>query len=196
LAFVDTAVVLLAAGRGTRLGGNKLQADLGGTMLGLHAARTFAALDFGWRFAVVDVNNVGLNAGLEALGYRLLINTAPDRGLSHSLALGAEAAEASTAVAMLVGLADMPFVSALHIRTLCATFGQHGRKEIVASAHSGQPMPPVLFNQQVFADLRQHSGDQGARTLLAKAITVDAERQILADVDTPEMLHRARAHLR
>jgi molybdenum cofactor cytidylyltransferase len=183
----NITAVLLAAGRGTRFGGNKLEAMLGDAMLGLHAARTLAAMDFGALFAVHDPAHTKLATALRAEGFTLIDNDAPDAGLSHSLALATAAALATDADAMLICLADMPFVTTDHLRTLIGV----GGNRVVASATGDARMPPALFPRAFWPTLATLSGDAGARTILRGAITVQAAPDMLADIDTRADLNRS-----
>ena len=124
------AAVLLAAGRGMRFGGNKLEAILGDTMLGLHAARTLAEMQFGSLFAVHDPSHGALAAAFTDHRFTLIDNDDPSAGLSHSLALAAEAALTTDADALLICLGDMPFVTRAHLLALIGADGD----EVVASA--------------------------------------------------------------
>jgi molybdenum cofactor cytidylyltransferase len=181
------AGVLLAAGRGTRFGGNKLEAMLGGRMLGLHAAQTLAELGCGYRFAVHDPRNAALATALSGEGFALIDNQTPEAGLSHSLALAARAAQATAAELLLVCLADMPFVTADHLRAVIDA----GVDNVVTSAVGDAHMPPALFPRNLWATLAELTGDQGARALLRGAIAVGGTAAILADIDTRADLNRS-----
>jgi molybdenum cofactor cytidylyltransferase len=175
------AAVLLAAGRGTRFGGNKLEAMLGDTMLGLHAARTLAAMQFGNLLAVQDPVHADLADALNTAGFTLIGNSNPEAGLSHSLALAAKAALATDADALLICLADMPFVTTDHLNRLT----ELNSGQIVASAVGDARMPPALFPRASWLTLARLSGDTGARNLLRNAICIEGSAEMLADIDTP-----------
>jgi len=180
----EIAVVLLAAGQSERFGSDKLLVPLQGIPVALHAAARLAAMGTGWRFAVCREASP-LAAELDALGFDVVVNPDPARGLSSSLALGVERAELVGAKAVLVALADMPFVSAGHLAALLASFDPV-TAPVVASERAGVPMPPALFSRNVFDDLRASKGDQGARDLLRRAARVAADPHELADIDRPE----------
>lgn len=183
------AGILLAAGRGSRFGGNKLVAMLGDTMLGLHAARTLAGIGCGHLFAVQDPVNGALAAALRTAGFTLLDNVAPEAGLSHSLSLAAKAAMSTDAEAVLFCLADMPFVTAAHLRAVIAV----GIDGIVASAITDTPTPPALIHRMFWPDLITLTGDVGARVMLRDAIAIQGTSEMLADIDTETDFAAARA---
>jgi molybdenum cofactor cytidylyltransferase len=177
------ALVLLAAGRATRFGGDKLAAPLSGRPLLLHAVAALAALPFGWRVAVVAAGA----PDLAGAGYRHVLNPDPAAGMAGSLRLGVAAAQAAGAAGILVALGDMPRVTPAHVRALFAASG--AGDSCVASSDGVRAQPPALFGAGWFAQLAALDGDRGARDLLAAARLVRAGPGELADVDTPADLH-------
>jgi molybdenum cofactor cytidylyltransferase len=180
--------VLLAAGAGSRFGGGKLGAFLGGIMIGEHAARALAACQCDWHVAVCGDDDSPLASKLEALGFARIVNMQPEAGLSHSLALGVRHALHCEADAMLVCLGDMPFVPTEHLDRLLATFASTGRHACIASQNGQTRMPPAIFPKSRFPELMALTGDQGARPLLHEAIGVPTDPLHLADIDTQDDL--------
>ena len=191
MGYPTTTAILLAAGRGTRFGGNKLEAMLGDTMLGVHAARTLAGTGCGPLFAVHNPAHAALAAALIGEGFTLLTNENVDAGLSHSLALAAKAALTTDAGALLICLADMPLVTRDHLSALLAAHRTHSDR-IIASQADGQAdgtrSPPAIFPRAVWGMLASLGGDAGARGLLKDALCVNAPASLLVDVDTPAAL--------
>ena len=179
------ALILLAAGLSRRFGdSDKLIVDLNGVPLGLHAANALSALPFAARIAVMG------KTALAFQGFETVHNDTPEAGMSWSLALGVAAARIHRPQAVLVVLADMPFVSEAHVRALLAA--GEGAGAIVASGAGGAPMPPALFGADHFDTLESQSGDKGARQLLHAATIVTAPPHELTDIDTPQALARHR----
>lgn len=176
--FADIAVAVLAAGRGRRFGSDKLLVDLNGLPLGLHIGRTLAPIGFGWRFAVC-AKNTPMATGYAELGFVPIANDDPEKGQAHSLHLAVGAAVATPAKALLVMLADMPFVSAEHLR-LVAAAGM-----LTASSDGSAPMPPAYFPREIWPELLETSGDRGAAALLKSARLITAEPAMLRDIDAP-----------
>jgi molybdenum cofactor cytidylyltransferase len=171
------AAVLLAAGRSTRFGAaDKLQASLGGIPLALHAARTLAKLPFAARFVVTA------GATLDWPDFLPIVNDRPEAGMARSLALGVAAARAAGAEAVLVALADMPFVPVAHFARLTAL--HRGPPSLAASSDGETRLPPALFGADWFAVLEALSGDKGARALLDRAEPVVAPADWLVDIDS------------
>jgi len=184
---VTIAAVLLAAGRSTRFGtADKLAAPLGDRPLGLHAAGTLATLPLAARFVVC-------RPGPHAWpGFERIVNARPEAGLAHSIALGIAAARKGGAEAVLVALADMPFVTAAHLARL---LDRHdGPNTLAASSDGRHRMPPALFGTRWFDALEELTGDRGARALLDKADEVVASPDELRDIDTMDDLRSARHH--
>lgn len=190
MAKLETSVaVLLAAGLSRRYGGaGKLVAEFRGKPLALHAAGTIAALPFARRLAVCRSGDDDLAALLEQAGFVVVRNPDPARGQASSLALGVAAA--GEPEALVIALADMPLVTAAHLRMLVDRLVPGG---IVASvARDGDaPTPPAAFSRPYLPDLLRLTGDKGARHLLQGADLVVAPEGTLADFDTPEDFRRA-----
>lgn len=179
LAPERVALVLLAAGRSRRFeGGDKLAEPFLGKPLAFHVVTALEAIPFLARIAVVS--GTGLDFG--ALGCRVVENSASSSGQARSLRLGVSAARASGAEAVLVALADMPRVTAAHVRRLMDAAS--GADAIVASSDGVRPGPPALFGAALFDALLALEGDQGARELIRRGRHVVASPAELADIDT------------
>lgn len=177
VAAEETVLILLAAGRSSRFeAGNKLEADLEGLPVGLHGAKTLADIPFKARVAVID------RLGLEFAGYRRVVNDSPEAGLARSLRLGVAAVQVDEAAAVMVALADMPRVTATHVRRLLRA--AEGEDAVVASSDGVVSTPPAVFGRAHFRTLMALAGDAGARDLLRMAVQVVAPAGELADVDT------------
>jgi molybdenum cofactor cytidylyltransferase len=150
----------------------------------LHAARAVTDLAPSRRIAICPDRDGALASMLIEPGFEIWPNPHPERGLSESLRLGIGAVRAGPEQAVLLCLADMPFVRLAHLKSLLAAFDAEGAP-VVASSRDGVPMPPALFGRSMFAALEQASGDQGGRALLASARLVPASSKELADIDRP-----------
>lgn len=183
----SVVVILLAAGRGSRLGGRKLALPLGGAALGLHAARMLTDFRFKARVAVCSEDA----PDFAGLGFECVEAPQCQTALSRSIRVGMEAAEAHNPAAVLIALADMPLVPASHIAAMLAAFTDD-RVATLAAA----PQPPALFGAKHFAALRSLEGDRGAGALLHDAPTVALTASYALDIDIPEDLSRAEQLLR
>lgn len=181
-------LVLLGAGRSVRFGdSDKLTADFLGRPLALHVVTALEAVPFAARVAITS----GTCLDFGAHGYRTIANPAPEAGLSGSLRLGVEAAQAAGVAAIVVALADMPRVTAAQIfRLLDAASGVD---DVIASSDGTRPSPPALFAAGRFAALAETSGDEGGRALIRAGRHIVTSPAELIDIDTPQDLDRLRA---
>lgn len=85
-----------------------------------------------------------------------------DHGQSASLKAGVNAAIGLGADAVVVMLADQPFVTVRLLNWMIERFVISPDSAFVAVSK----MPPVLFSKTVFPELLQLQGDRGARELL------------------------------
>jgi molybdenum cofactor cytidylyltransferase len=180
------AAVLLAAGRSLRHPGqHKLCRNLRGYPLGLHAARTIATLAPAAMVAVCAEATRDLAPDLTALGFTTVWNASPHQGLASSLAIGVRAASRRDIDAVLVCLADMPFVTQGHLEALVETFSATRGATTVGSRVAGTTtiMPPAVFGSVMIDRLLTLEGDRGAGVLLASGAAVEASPLELADLD-------------
>ena len=180
MAAANIVCALIAAGMSKRFDGNKLEAMFNGQMLGTFAARQLREANVGTCIAVTRLQSPLFNKWLASHGYTLIMNEYPDAGLSHSLALAAQAAVDCGADALLICLADMPFVPASHICALASAFA----RDITASSSGTTAMPPAIFPRKTFAKLTTLTGDSGARSLLDLATPLPIDPEWLIDIDT------------
>jgi CTP:molybdopterin cytidylyltransferase MocA len=182
-------LAILAAGSSRRFGdADKLGAHLRGKMLGLHVSDRIAHMRWSGR-AIICANGNGPCAnGWQQSGYRLHINDHADNGMGGSVALAAKCAQAAGAQALMLLLADMPFVSTAHITAMLEAAPIALESALLASSAGGNISPPALIGRQYWDDLAGLDSDIGARVLLKQAEHIIAEPAMLADIDTPEML--------
>lgn len=172
------AAVLLAAGRSSRFGSDKLRADCGGQPVLTRAALALRAAAPGPCLAVLrDL----AQADLLPDGFDIALCQGQQ---SDSLRVAAD--WAASAPGLLIALADMPFVPPdLHRAVMAAM------TDLPACAHGAAPLPPAAFPAAWFARLRDLTGDRGAGALLKglpPAQYVIAPDDQLRDIDRPSDL--------
>ena len=189
------AALVLAAGRSSRMGSNKLLEAVGGQPMIRHAVT--AAIASGAAPVIVVTGNEGTKVRA-ALGdfpaVRFAENPDYSNGLSTSLICGMNALPADCD-GVLVLLGDMPGVDAGLVSRLIAAFDPGAGRTIIAPVHDGQRGNPVLWGRAHFKALLGLTGDTGARGLLEAnpVFTVEAGIGALTDLDTPEALAAWRA---
>lgn len=184
MAGANILCALIAAGMSTRFGSNKLEAMMGQKMLGTIAAQALRDADVGDCIAVTRAQTTDLNEQLMRIGYRLITNENPQAGMSHSIALAAQAAVNVGADALLLCLADMPFVPVDSFRALAQTF----ERRSLCATDGKTRMPPAIFPRDSFSALMLLTGEGGARRLLESATTLYIAPERLIDIDTQDDL--------
>lgn len=185
------AAIVLAAGRGSRMGADKMRLDWRGRLL--PAWPVMAAVEAGMDpvVAVLAPGHDDVAAILAGCGATIVVNPAPDAGMAGSLGCGI-AVLSSDIDAAAVLLGDMPLVDASVLSALAAALDPARDITIAAPVHDGRRGNPVLFHRRHFAALAALRGDKGARDLLAKEAAgirlVPAGPAIHADMDHPEDL--------
>jgi molybdenum cofactor cytidylyltransferase len=185
--------VLLAAGRGTRMGGpNKLLAEVDGKPLVRHAAEAALAAGLAPIVLVTGHQNDAVERALADLPLVKAHNPAYAEGLSTSLRAGLAALPDEIDGAVVL-LGDMPRVDAGLIKRLVAAFRPDEGKLAVVPVRDGDRGNPVLFARRFFPELLKVTGDVGGRGLLGEhgeaVVEVPVEGEgAFVDVDTPEAL--------
>ena len=187
------SAVLLAAGAGSRFGGEKLLAPYRGRPLIEATLSNLADAPVEETVVVVGEGAQRLREACGPYGVRVVENREWARGQSTSvraglLSLGPEARAA------VVLLADQPLVGAEAVERLVAAFEAGAR--VAVATYGGGPRNPVLFSREVWPLLMAElSGDEGARSFLRRhpelvtQVPCD-EVGDPADVDTVEDLRR------
>ncbi|MFG1464325.1 molybdopterin-binding/glycosyltransferase family 2 protein [Xanthobacter sp. DSM 24535] len=194
------AAVVLAAGRGTRMGGpNKLLADVGGRPVVRRVVEAALASRATPVLVVTGHEQARVEQILSGLPVIFVHNPAFAEGLSTSVRAGISAVP-DGAGAALVMLGDMPLVGPQILDRLIDTFDPDTGRLIALPAADGRRGNPVLWDRRFFAALSQLEGDVGARHLIAAHAEAVVEIEVegpgaFLDVDTPEALSHARAHV-
>jgi molybdenum cofactor cytidylyltransferase len=156
------AAILLAAGAGTRFGGEKLLHPLeDGVAIAAHAARNLLAATSDV-IAVVRWGDFPLYDMLEQEGCQVTMFQGAARGMGASLAHGV--AQARGADGWIVALADMPRIAPDTIRSVITALQQGAL--IATPAYKGERGHPVGFGASLRDELLKLDGDQGARAVV------------------------------
>lgn len=181
--------ILLAAGSGTRFGGDKLLCPLGdGVAIAAHAARNLLAA-VPSAVAVVRWGDFPLYDMLEQEGCEVTMFQDAAHGMGASLAHGI--AQARAADGWVIALADMPKVNPGTIRRIVSAL--EGGALIAAPTYGGRRGHPVAFASSLRHELLALGADEGARTVLERhrdglALVECDDPGILVDVDRREDL--------
>ncbi|HSM96260.1 MAG TPA: molybdopterin-binding/glycosyltransferase family 2 protein [Rhizomicrobium sp.] len=190
------AAVVLAAGMSSRMGSNKLLAEVNGKPLVRHAVE--AALASAAHPVIVVTGNEAdrTKAALSGLDVSFVANPDFAKGLSTSLKAGIAAVPQDRDGAVVV-LADMPGVSQVLIDKLIAAFNPAEDRAICVATRNGKHGNPVRWARRFFPEIATIEGDVGAKALVAYdelVCEVEAgDDAPLIDIDTPEALAAYRA---
>lgn len=177
--------LLLAAGKSSRFGRQKLLADFNGQALVQHSAEALSDCDR--VIAVIRDNDNELKQTLQMIGIETMINQTADRGMGNSIACGIRASLDSDGWCILP--ADMPGVTRVTVKQVSEAIREG--VQIAAPYYQGRRGHPVGFSKTFAEELAALDGDTGARTILNAhpdlLIPIESDDAgILIDIDTPQ----------
>lgn len=185
------SAIVLAAGGGSRFGGGKLLAKLGGQPIIEAVLDNLREAPVDEIIVIVGAEARRLREVCERYGVRIVANEEWERGQATSVLAGLRASGGRAAVVL---LGDQPFVGAEAVERLVAAFAE-GAKVAVAT-YGGKRRNPVLFSREVWPLLEAElAGDEGARSVLRRhpELVVEVPCEGVGDptdVDTREDLRR------
>ena len=181
--------LLLAAGSGSRFGGDKLRAaGEDGEAIGARACRSLVeALPDA--IAIVRTGDTALSALFASCGVSVVECDDAVLGMGHSLACGVCAS--ADADGWVVALADMPWVRASSFAAIARALRDGA--SVATATHGGQRGHPVGFRREHADALMALRGDRGGRDIIATAgtgaVAVEVDDPgVLRDVDVPQDL--------
>ena len=191
--FVDNGQItgiLLAAGRSTRFGSNKLVKKLqSGNSIGLESAETLSASVDN---LIIVVNNLKDETSAMFLekGFRVLAAENANLGMGNSLKSGIKISLDS--LGWIVSLADMPFIKLNTIDRLKEKILEGAK--ICAPFLAGVRGHPVGFNSSLKNELLNLDDSNGAASLFVKyhseiVALSTTDEGVLHDIDVPEDLN-------
>jgi len=185
------SAIVLAAGGGSRFGGGKLLARLGGRPLIEAVLDNLREAPIDEVIVVVGADAERLREVCELYGVRTVDNQEWERGQSTSVLAGLRACTGDAAVVL---LGDQPLIGAGAVGRLVAAFAEGAR--VAVATYGGRRRNPVLFSREVWPLLEAElAGDEGARPVLRRypELVVEVPCEGVgdpADVDTREDLRR------
>jgi len=194
--------IILAAGNSSRMRAsgqdlNKLLQPLAGRPMVRHVAEAALASVASDIVVVTGNEKAGITMALRGLPINFVDNPDYSKGLSTSLIQGLNALPLECEGAMVL-LGDMPAVDAPLLDRLIAAFDPSEGRAIIVASHDGQRGNPVLWASRFFPEIRELSGDAGARTLFVPYADLICEVEAasdapLTDIDTQQALIAYRA---
>ena len=181
-------IILLAAGLGSRFGGNKLEARIDGKPMYQIALEKVAELEE-QKIKIIVTGNQNIGRMAEKMGILAVYNQEPELGISHSIELGLNEVQKAGVQAAMFMVCDQPWLKESTLRAMvCAYRG--GILQLKWGKTRGNP---VIFEKDCFEELKALTGDTGGRKILSryknKICFFEASELVeLKDIDTRENL--------
>ncbi|NJB35640.1 NTP transferase domain-containing protein [Croceivirga sp. JEA036] len=187
--YSDLGVVVLAAGKGSRMGAIKQLLPWKNGNLLTHCLEVVGKLTN----AVVVVLGAyasEIQTSIHQLEhYDVVENDDWATGMGSSIAAGVkELTKKRSIEKILIVLVDQPLISYTYLEQLVSK--HEDKKSIVVSNYKGTPGVPAVFGKAYFKDLRDLNGKKGAKNLLLQyknQLEYLPENKFTIDLDTPEM---------
>ncbi len=193
----DVGVVLLAAGRASRMGdqsGHKLLAAFDGEPLIRRMAGTALSSKARQAVVVTGHRSADIEESLSGLDVELVHNPDYTSGMASSLRRGLGSLEPRISGALVL-LGDMPALETVHLNRLIDAFADSHGTAIIRACDGGRKGNPVILPRASFPEIMSLSGDVGARAVIEGGVwpVIDVEIGPAArlDVDTPDAVRAA-----
>lgn len=184
--------VILAAGGSSRLGRPKQLLAFKGRPLLDHVVQNALSSNLGEIIVVLGAERGRVRVLMDLSKVHVVENEQFAKGQSTSVVVALDNVNRGAA-GVLVLLGDQPGVTADVINAVVAAFDGDPHT-IVMPSWRGTPANPVLFGRAYFPELRQLTGDEGARDLVKQAgdrvCLVPIDQPVPQDVDTEDDYQR------
>jgi len=160
---IKIGCVVMAAGRSSRFGGNKLLTGYKGLSLFRRALDAVPAetLD---RIVVVT-RFPEIQARAEAMGFDVAWNSCPEKGISYTIRLGLMHMREMGAVLFMV--CDQPMLKRSSVSAAVEHYREHPDR-IVCVSYGGQRGNPCIFPSKYYLQLNALTGDEGGGVVIRK----------------------------
>lgn len=190
---MKVAGIYLAGGNSKRMGTSKLALPVGTKTLGSFALETILQTPLEKVFVVVQQADsvTWLSDELKHHSKCSIIHCPRAHiGQSQTLHCGINAAKAQHMDAVIIFLADQPFITIQLIENMIACMQESTKSQFIATSFDQAIYPPVLLKKELFHTLLQVKGDIGAKALLkgdflnhGKVLPCNDQRLVF-DIDT------------
>ncbi|MDP4264591.1 MAG: nucleotidyltransferase family protein [Bacteroidota bacterium] len=182
------AIVILAAGKSSRLGSPKQLLAYRGKSLLQHAVTTALQTTMRPVVVVVGANSNLVKKEMEGMQVEIAYNEGWQEGMASSLRCGLAAVQKMSDLTdgIIFMVCDQPYVTQSLLEGLLQAQHETGLP-IVASSYEDKLGTPVLWHKTFFAELMELKGDTGARKLIKQhedLVTTVAFPKGIIDIDT------------
>jgi molybdenum cofactor cytidylyltransferase len=190
-AFHELGLLVLAAGRSTRMGAPKALVRFAGRPLVEHVLVPPLFRGFGDVVVVLGPDAEAVYPIVARLGFRHLVNPDPDRGRTGSVQAGLRALRA-TVRAVFVQPVDCPIIRPQTYLALAAALGS---ADVVVPVYRGKRGHPPLLSVKIVPHILAAGPDEPLRDLLqardvdGRLVEVD-DPGVLLNIDRPEDLQQ------
>lgn len=193
---VQIAAVVLAAGRSTRMGSNKLLKSVEGKLMIRRTVENVLQSKASPVLVVTGHEDAKIREALVGLPVTFAHNPNYAEGLSTSLKAGISQLPPDADGALVI-LGDMPLVPVVTMNRLISAFNPEKNRSICVPVFEGERGNPILWGRQHFAEFEGIRGDGGAKVLLVvntdNVLEVPVRTEgVLTDFDTPDSLNAVR----
>ncbi|MFC5587492.1 NTP transferase domain-containing protein [Sporosarcina soli] len=189
------AGIYLAAGNSSRMGSNKLALPVGTKTLGSLAVETALQSSLQRIYIITKENDdrSWLSPEVQSHAKSAIIPCATaHEGQAISLRCGIQQAQSDQMDAVLIMLADQPFITVQMIEEMIACAKENPSCRFVATALEGTILPPVFFPSAMYNDLLKLHGDIAAKAILQGEFLQHGkllpckDQRLVFDIDTKE----------
>lgn len=193
------SAILLAAGEAKRMGKPKQLMPLGEKTILEHSLDNLLGSKVGEVIVVVGYEAEAVAKKVATRPVRIAVNPDYKQGMSTSLVKGLDLVS-DGAKAIMVALADQPFISSQVINQLINEFETH-KKGIAVPVYKGKRGHPIIFAIKYKAELLRLSGDTGGKAIIDQhpddvlEVAVDSE-DIHIDIDDMKSYEKEKKKIR
>lgn len=192
------ACLLLAAGTGSRFGGDKLLYPVDGQPMAAHAIQLHAGIPYALRIFVTQRRHAALAEQAAQAGFLVGYNDTPERGIASSIRVAMDLLDGQLIQpdgqliqpdGLLFGVCDQPRLRRETVLLLLDRF-REAPERIVAPVWQGRRGNPVVFPARFREALAHLEGDTGGSAVIrahpdALLLVPVSDGAELTDIDTP-----------